>query len=356
MPLAAGTKLGPYEILAPIGKGGMGESTAPAIRASAATSPSKFPAERFSERFEREARAVAALNHPNICQLYDVGHRRLPGDGADRGRVSDRNKRAVPLDEALAIARQIADALEAAHEKDIVHRDLKPANIKIKPDGTVKVLDFGLAKVGPSIPRPMSEDSPTLTMAATQAGVILGNGGLHGPEQARGKMVDKRADIWAFGVVLYEMLTGKKMFAGENVTDTLAAVIRAEPQWDGVPPRGAPAAEKVPEKDPKDRLRDIGDAWALLRDDATAPSAATPIGRKWLWPGIAAVFALAAAAATFLWIRASSQPSPPLARFDVPPPRDMSIISVPQISPDGQTLAFVAGVPGKLPMIFIRPL
>ncbi len=369
MPLAAGTKLGPYEILAPIGKGGMGEVYRARDTRLGRDVAVKISRERFSDRFEREARAVAALNHPNICQLYDVGAS-PSGSGylvmeLIEGESLDSVIKAgpMPLDAALQIAHQIADALEAAHEKNIVHRDLKPANIKITPGGTVKVLDFGLAKMNPSSDPGTDrhegaspDESPTLTMDATQAGVILGTAAYMSPEQARGKKVDKRADIWAFGVVLHELLTGKKMFAGENVTDTLAAVIRAEPQWDGVPPRVLPLLKKCLEKDPKDRLRDIGDAWALLRDDATAPSAATPIGRKWLWPGIAAVFALAAAAATFLWIRASSQPSPPLARFDVAPPRDMSIISVPQISPDGQTLAFVAGVPGKLPMIFIRPL
>ena len=235
MALNPGDKLGPYEILAPIGAGGMGEvyrARDPRLSRDVAI---KVSAEQFSERFEREAKAVAALNHPNICTLYDVGPNYLVMEYIE----GEAPKGPLPLEEALRIARQIGDALEAAHEKGITHRDLKPGNIKIKPDGTVKVLDFGLAKVGRQRPAvSQSENSPTLSMAATQVGVILGTAAYMAPEQARGKAVDKRADIWAFGVVLYELLTGQAAVPGRGcLTRDLAAVIMQEPNLDGVPSR-----------------------------------------------------------------------------------------------------------------------
>jgi serine/threonine-protein kinase len=238
MPLSAGTRLGPYEILALIGAGGMGEvyrARDPRMGREVAI---KVSAERFSDRFEREVRAVASLNHPNICQIYDVGPNYLVMELVEGPTLADRIKQgAMPLDEALSIAHQIGDALEAAHEKGIVHRDLKPANVKIKPDGVVKVLDFGLAKM----PEPVThaenpEVSPTLTLQqATRGGVILGTAAYMAPEQARGKTLDKRADIWAFGVMLYEMLTGRRLFEGETVSDVLAAVLTREPEWERIP-------------------------------------------------------------------------------------------------------------------------
>jgi serine/threonine protein kinase len=197
--LSRGERLGPYQILDAIGAGGMGEVwTARDTRLDRIVAI-KVSRERFSERFEREARAVAALNHPNICTLHDVGPNYLVMEYVE----GETLKGPLPIETALNYARQIAGALEAAHEKGIVHRDLKPGNIMIKPDGGLKVLDFGLAKVD-GIPSENPEASPTLSMAATQAGVILGTAGYMAPEQARGKPVDKRADIWAFGVVLYE--------------------------------------------------------------------------------------------------------------------------------------------------------
>jgi eukaryotic-like serine/threonine-protein kinase len=195
----------------------------------------KVSAERFSDRFEREARAVASLNHQNICTLHDVGPNYLVMELVEGETLAERIERGVlPLEEALAIARQIADALETAHEKGIVHRDLKPGNIKIKPDGTVTVLDFGLAKMPEQAAAAGSNPahSPTLTLqAATQIGAIMGTAGYMAPEQARGKNVDKRADIFAFGVVLYEMLQGGPLFEGETVSDTLAKVLMKEPNW-----------------------------------------------------------------------------------------------------------------------------
>jgi serine/threonine-protein kinase len=255
MPLFAGTRLGPYEILAPIGKGGMGEvyrATDTRLHRDVAI---KVSTERFSERFEREARAIASLNHPNICSLYDVGPNYLVMELVE----GENLKGPLPLATALDYARQIADALEVAHEKGITHRDLKPGNIRIKADGRVKVLDFGLAKIG-GTPTAPSEESPTVTMHETNAGMILGTAAYMSPEQAKGKPVDKRADIWAFGVVLYEMLTGERIFHGETITEVLASVLKEEPKWDRVPEKVRPLLRRCLEKDPKKRLRDIGEA------------------------------------------------------------------------------------------------
>src|SRR6202051_1851922 len=220
MLVSVGDKLGPYEILATIGKGGMGEvyrARDPRLNRDVAV---KVSAAQFTERVEREPKAIAALNHPNICQIYDVGPNYLVMEYIE----GESPKGPMTLDEALAIARQIADALEAAHDKGIVHRDLKPANVKLKPEGsghTVKVLDFGLAKItGPAVHSSSSGNpahSPTLTIGMTAAGMILGTAAYMSPEQARGKEnVDRRADIWAFGVVLYEMLTARRLFEGEE--------------------------------------------------------------------------------------------------------------------------------------------
>jgi serine/threonine protein kinase len=232
MPLAAGDKLGPYKIIAPIGKGGMGEVYSAHDSRTGRDVAIKISTERFSERFDREVRAVAALNHPNICTLFDVGPDYLVMELIE----GESPKGPLPLEEALRIARQIASALEDAHEKGIIHRDLKPGNIKIKPDGTVKVLDFGLAKLASEKNDSASpEDSPTLSMTATRAGMILGTAAYMAPEQAKGKPVDKRADIWAFGVVVYEMLIGERLFHGDDVTETLAAVVLKTPDLGRAP-------------------------------------------------------------------------------------------------------------------------
>src|SRR5437762_10904701 len=232
MPLAPGTQLGPYEILSQLGAGGMGEvyrARDPRLGRDVAI---KVSAEKFNERFEREAKVVASLNHPNICALYDVGPNYIVMELVE----GETPKGPMPLDEALEICRQIALALEAAHEKGIVHRDLKPANIKVTPTGTVKVLDFGLAKVNALSPASGNpEESPTISMHATQMGMILGTAGYMAPEQAKGKTADKRADIWAFGVVMHELLTGQRLFMGETVTDTLAAVVLSEPKLADAP-------------------------------------------------------------------------------------------------------------------------
>jgi serine/threonine-protein kinase len=268
MPLATGTKLGPYEIRAPIGAGGMGEvyrAHDPRMGRDVAI---KISAERFSDRFSREVHAVAALNHPNICQLYDVGSDYLVMELVEGTTLSERIRQgAVALDEALKIARQIADALEDAHKKGIIHRDLKPGNIILRPDGTVKVLDFGLAKVTDKTPSGAFEHSQSPTLdPVSRVGMVVGTAAYMPPEQARGKLVDKRADIWAFGVILYEMLTGERPFAGETVSDTLIEVATREPDWERIPAQARRLLRRCLEKDPKRRLRDIGDAWFWLED------------------------------------------------------------------------------------------
>src|SRR5271154_1971325 len=237
MPLSVGERLGPYELIEPIGAGGVGVVYKARDTRLDRIVAIKISNEQFTERFEQEARAVAALNHPNICTLHDVGPNYLVMEYIE----GESPKGPLALEEALRIAHQIADALEAAHEKGIVHRDLKPGNIKITPGGTVKVLDFGLAKQTGLVTKSRDSDgavtpnSPTFTMGMTEAGMILGTAAYMSPEQARGKPVDKRADIWAFGVVFYELLTGKRLFQGEDLTETLASVVKADLDWSRLP-------------------------------------------------------------------------------------------------------------------------
>jgi len=350
MPLSAGDKLGPYEIVTSIGAGGMGEvyrARDPRMGREVAI---KLSGERFSDRFSREVHAIAALNHPNICHLYDVGPDYLVMELVDGPTLEQRIKQgALPLDEALRIARQIADALEAAHNKGIVHRDLKPANIILKADGSVKVLDFGLAQVGPNAPPGGEQDverSPTISMAATHAGVILGTAAYMAPEQARGELVDKRADIWAFGVVLYEMLAGQRIYEGKTVSDVLAAVLIREPDLSKVPPEVRPLLRHCLEKDPKKRLRDIGDFEFLLAGREPATSQALGTRRAAIIGWSAAVVLLVAAAIG--WLRASSpgKETPGLALTIVPPADAQldpvgGLDSAPEISPDGSAVLYV---------------
>jgi Tol biopolymer transport system component len=357
MTVSAGDKLGPYEILEPLGAGGMGEvyrAHDPRMGRDVAI---KIAPERFSERFEREVHAVAALNHPNVCTIHDVGPNYLVMELVEGPTLAERIRQGpIPLEEALEIARQIADALEAAHEKGIVHRDLKPQNIKLKPDGTVKVLDFGLAKLGAAGAGAPSPDSPTLTMNATQVGGLLGTAAYMSPEQARGKAVDRRADIWAFGVVLYEMLSGKDLFAGDTVADVLAAVVVREPDWKSVPARVQPLLRHCLEKDPRRRVRDISDAMLLL--DATPP-AETAAPRKWLWLSSAAagLFLLALAALALVHFREAPPPADTV-RFQIPLPADVSFTqsSMFALSPDGRMLAFSGFGSDGVTRIWIRSL
>ena len=264
--LQAGQSLGPYRIESFLAAGGMGRvyrATDTRLDRQVAI---KVSAAQFSERFEREARVIASLNHPNICQLHDVGPNYLVMELVEGPTLGDRIRQGnLPVDEALAIARQIAEALDAAHEKGKVHRDLKPANVKITPEGVVKVLDFGLAKApDDNTTTGHSGISPTRTMPLTGPGVIVGTAAYMSPEQARGAAVDKRADIWAFGCVLYEMLSGKPAFQGETPSDILAAALKEEPDWSRIPAKMQPLVRRCLMKDPKYRLRDIGDAMLLV--------------------------------------------------------------------------------------------
>jgi serine/threonine-protein kinase len=312
----------------------------------------KVSAARFNERFEREARAVAALNHPNICQVYDVGPDYLVMELIEGPTLADRIKEGpLPVDEALAIAAQIGFALEAAHEKQITHRDLKPGNVKIRPDGVVKVLDFGLAKLGGAQPVTISEDSPTLSMAATQAGMILGTAAYMAPEQAKGKQVDKRADIWAFGVVLYEMVTGKRPFQGDEMVEVLAAVVHGQPDLTAVPAPVRRLIGKCLEKDPNKRLRDMsGMEFLLLEEAAPAPVIAAPLSQasKLPWIAAAALAVVAGVTAWALW----PQPKPllPLTRLEVDLGENVSLAASygpdTVISPDGSKLVYISA--GKM--------
>jgi TolB-like protein len=291
-----GTRLGPYEIVSPLGTGGMGEVWRAKDMRLDREVALKFLPEGFADdperhaRFEREAKVLASLNHPNIAILYGLEHldgqhalvmELVEGEGLDQ-RIG---RGPMPVDEALPIALQIAEALEAAHEKGIVHRDLKPANVKVRPDGTVKVLDFGLAKTWDEDVQPGDPaHSPTVTGVYTKAGVILGTVAYMSPEQARGQAVDKRTDIWSFGVVLWEMLIGKPLFAGETVSDTLAAVLTREIDLEKLPASTPDAIRSLIrrclERNPKDRLRDIGEARVALRDvgGVEAPPPGSSVG------------------------------------------------------------------------------
>ncbi len=361
MPLTAGDKLGPYEILALMGKGGMGEVYRAHDARTGRDVAVKVSAERFNERFDREVRAVAALNHLNICHLYDVGPNYLVMELVEGPTLADLIREgAIPLEEALKIAAQIAAALEAAHEKEITHRDLKPANIKIKADGVVKVLDFGLAKIG-GTSAASPEDSPTISMAATQAGVILGTAAYMSPEQARGKVVDKRADIWSFGVVLHEMVTGRRLFRGEDLTETLAAVVMQQPDLSGAPFAMQKLLRKCLQKDPAKRLRDIGDAFELIQEDSAAgspqaTSLATSLPHKKLPWAVAGMLLLGLAVVSVVHFR--EQPAKTeVTRFVVAAPDKTSFNGTPPaISPDGRTLAFAAiGAEGRS-QIWLKPM
>src|SRR5262249_1371461 len=281
-------------------------------------------------RFQREAQVLASLNHPNIAAIYGVEEqndlRGLVLELVEGPTLADRIARGpIPLDEALAIAHKIAEALEAAHERGIVHRDLKPSNVKVTDDGPVKVLDFGLAKVfTDETPTQDFSDSPTL-LKATHTGVILGTAAYMSPEQAKGKPVDKRADIWAFGGVLFEMLSGKRAFTGETLTDTLAAVVRAEPNWNDLPTNTPPSIRRLLRrclaKDPKQRLRDIGDAKYDLEGTAEQPNELTVIpathSKRWAIPLLVLTLIITAlATGAFLWRRLNSaSPAPVIIRF-----------------------------------------
>src|SRR5687767_4662857 len=269
MTLSSGTRLGPYEIVAPLGAGGMGEvyrARDPKLRREVALKVLPDQVARDPERlarFEREAHVLASLNHPNIASIYGLeesgGVRALIMELVEGPTLAEHLEGGpLPVDESLAIARQIAEALEEAHEHGVIHRDLKPANVKISLAGKVKVLDFGLAKAmegAPGFGSASLANSPTITHGATQLGMILGTAAYMAPEQAKGKPADKRADVWAFGVVVFEMMTGKRLFAGETVSETLAEVLKTQIDWTALPDETPPALlqllRRILERDPR---------------------------------------------------------------------------------------------------------
>jgi len=373
MSLASGSRLGVYEITALIGEGGMGQVyRARDSRLDRDVAIKVLPPEFTADpdrvaRFEREAKTLASLNHQSIGGIYGLedadGVKALVLELIEGPTLADRIAPGpLPVDEALAIAKQIGDALEAAHEQGIIHRDLKPANIKVRPDGTVKVLDFGLAKAAEpaaGIASRMSL-SPTLSLPGTYAGVILGTAAYMSPEQARGRAVDRRTDIWAFGCVLFEMLSGKRPFDGDDLAETLGAVIHKDVAWDRLPDTTPPTVRRVLErclqKDPKARFRDIGYVQLALSgafDAATAsaePSAVVAAPRP-LWkraiPGVAAALAGGAAVAVAAWtLRPPAPVRPPVMRFTVTlgEGQQYTVINnqMMAVSPDGTLIAYVA--------------
>jgi Tol biopolymer transport system component len=387
MPLTPGARVGSYDVAALIGAGGMGEVyrardtklnrdvALKILPPLVANDPDRLA------RFRREAQVLAALNDPHIAQIYgfeDSGHTHALVMELVEGPTLAQQiaQGALPVTAALAIARQIAAALDTAHEHGIVHRDLKPANVKVREDGTVKVLDFGLAKaLAPAGESNVDvANSPTMSAHATELGMILGTAAYMAPEQARGRPVDKRADIWAFGVVLFEMLTGRQLFTGETVSDTLAAVLRQEIDWTLLP-AGTPTGvrrllQRCLERDRRQRLRDIGDAAIVLEtpDEAPARAADAIAPRGWRSPRLAWTLAAlasvvaAALAGALVWTRARDRTVTPAPAFDlaiIPPDgADFGIgvnVGSATVSPDGTTVAFIAPV-GGAPRLWIRSL
>jgi eukaryotic-like serine/threonine-protein kinase len=363
LPLTPGSQLGPYSIVSPLGAGGMGEVYRARDTRLDREVAIKVLSEAFAndadrlQRFRREAQLLAALNHPRIAQIYAVeeadGIHALVMELVEGEDLAVRLTRGpLPLDDAAAIAEQIAEALEAAHEQGIVHRDLKPANIKLRRDGSVKVLDFGLAKtlVGVSTAAALANSPTTASPVVTTAGMLLGTAAYMSPEQARGKAVDRRADIWAFGAVLYEMVTGRSPFGGETVTDVLAAIVSREPDWtalpSGVPARVRWLLRRCLEKDPRLRLRDIGEARVALQTGASEAFEAAATGvapsrhshhaltRALPW----VLTALALVMAAVVWSLTPRTSGAPTRRFEVALPRDGAGFA---LSPDGRYLAFL---------------
>jgi Tol biopolymer transport system component len=394
MSLGPGTRLGPYEIVSAIGAGGMGEVYRATDTNLGRQVAIKVLPEAFAQdpervaRFEREARTLASLNHPNIAIIHGLeksqGTYALVMELVEGEDLSERIARGpVPLDEALPIAKQIAEALEAAHEQGIIHRDLKPGNIKVTPNGVVKVLDFGLAKLtetttasSAAAARPGALSlSPTITSPAlmTGVGMLLGTAAYMAPEQARGKAVDKRTDIWAFGCVLFEMVTGKKPFDGETLTDIAAAIVKNEPDWRAFP-AGTPAriqslVARCLKKDPSQRLHDMADGRLYIEEILNEPAAASTAiksrrpARQWAgW--IAA--AVASGVAVFALERpvTNSPPADPIS-FAVYPPDKMTFAAAPNttlsipsfaVSPDGRALVFSAEAPGAKRTLWVRSM
>ena len=370
MHLTVGTRLGVYEIRSLLGAGGMGEVyrardtrlnrdvAFKVLSGPLATDPEQLA------RFDREAQLLASLNHPYIAQIYGFEDFHTPGEPAvsalvlelvDGPTLADRIQRgAIPLDEMLPIARQIATALSSAHERGIVHRDLKPANIKLTAAGTAKVLDFGIAKA--LNPQPSTDETNAITrqtpaFTGTSAGIVMGTPAYMSPEQARGKAVDRRCDIWAFGIVAYEMLTGSRPFEGETVSDTLAAILRSDIDWAKLPAETPDELRRLLrrclERDPENRLQDAGDVRLILAEleqDRLAPSRTTARRRdSWLLLTTVAVVAVIAAAILWRGIDlpgGGNAPSRPVVRFEIEPPSGVSSVSNVALADDGRFVAY----------------
>jgi len=368
MALSAGTRIGPYQIVSLAGAGGMGEvyrARDPKLERDVALKllPEAFAGDpERAARFEREAKLLAALNHPNIASIYGFESGALVMELVEG--VSPQGP--MSFDDAWHIALQIIAALEYAHERGIIHRDLKPANIKVTEDGVVKLLDFGLAKV---FAEPVAgketnlSNSPTLTMA-TEVGVILGTAAYMAPEQAKGKTVDKRADIWAFGAVFYELLTGEQLFQAEDVSETLARVLTKQPDWDKIPLRARPLLQACLEKDGKRRLRDIGDAQRLVQSETEQPSATNKrkAALSWIFAAAAVVFLAAAAVVSWLHFH-EIPPAQPVLSATILPPEDTTFdfsftngVGLFVLSPDGRKLVLRTRASNGNSQLWLRSL
>jgi serine/threonine-protein kinase len=378
MTLSSGTRLGPIEITALLGVGGMGEvyrATDTKLKREVAVKVLPAAVARDPERlarFQREAEVLASLNHPNIAAIYGLEEtdstKALVMELVEGPTLADRIAQgAMPIDEALPIAKQIAEAFEAAHEQRIIHRDLKPANVKVRPDGTVKMLDFGLAKALDPTPVAAAADTPTLSsLLPTHQGLVLGTPAYMSPEQARGGPVDKRTDIWAFGCVLFEMLTGQRVFQAEDVASTVARVLEGRPNWDALPAGVQPAIRRTLElclrRDTRNRLRDFGDVRLALENEFVTPMPTpVPLRRHGVWTAGAVALGMLLTSLYFMNRREPAITVPrPVTRFVITPPSSTTLASLGgldlTISPDGSRIAYFVREGDGGVVLYVRDL